>query len=137
MYNLWYIVFTSIPILIIGILFLVIGCKNVLSRSGFTASLVGGFLTTIATVAIVLAGLLAIALPMIAREEYSTFINTKEMVEFIYEEDNALENAGLTSKIIELNNWLASAKASKEIYGDWSMYYFLDLDSLEYIQLKT
>ena len=137
MYNLWYVVFALIPILIIGITLLI--------SSNFTTSVEkevalegsGGGITVITIVALIILIGLAITLPLQAKQEYETYISTQEMVEEIYDEDSTLENAGLTNKIIELNNWLTKARASKEVYGNWSMYYLLDLESLDYIQLKV
>lgn len=137
MYNLWYVVFALIPILIIGIALLI--------ASNFTLSVdkeialegSGGFITIFTGAILVILIGLAIFLPLHAKQEYATYISTQEMVEEIYDEDSTLENAGLTNKIIELNNWLTKARASKEVYGDWSMYYLLDLENLDYIQLKA
>ena len=80
---------------------------------------------------------IAIILPLQAKKEYTIYISTQEMVEEIYNENSTLENAGLTNKIIELNNWLTRARASKETYGNWSMYYNLNLNELDYIRLNV
>ena len=71
-----------------------------------------------------------------ARDEYATFIETQELVETVYSgEYTEYENAGLNTKIVEVNQWLAQARASKKNWGICSIYYSFDLDSLEYIKL--
>lgn len=70
--------------------------------------------------------------------EYREFVETKQMVEDVYNGDyTQYENAGINIEIIELNKWLAHAKAEKQRFGDWSFYAGLDLDSLEYIKLTN
>ena len=71
-----------------------------------------------------------------ARNEYATFIETQELVETIYSgEYTEYENVGLNNKVIELNQWLAKARADKKNWGVCSVYHSFDLDSLEYIKL--
>lgn len=138
MYNLWYIVIGSVPILILGIVLIICSKRSWCSYdSEYTLELSGVIIIALAITLIITFISLSICFPKMARQEYQTFINTQELVEEIYNEDSTLENAGLTNIIIDLNKWLAEAKASKEIYGNWSMYYALDLDNLEYIQLKV
>ncbi len=134
MYNMWYIALGCIPVIIIGIVLMIVSKK----MSVYSCCDIIGILTTfLSSVTMILFIAISICLPIIAKQEYEEFINTKEIVETLYDENNTLENAGLTSTVIELNNWLASAKASKVTWGNWSMYCYLDLDNLEYIQLET
>lgn len=138
MYNFWYLFFACIPILIVGIVLWVCSKRySWFSNKGTTLEMSGIVTTFIAIVFLVIFILLAVVPPLCAKQEYIEFVNTKEMVELVYEDDGSIENAGLTSKIIEVNNWLAKARASKETYGDWSMYYYLDLNELDYIQLNV
>ncbi len=138
MYNLWYLVIACIPVLIVGIILWACSKRySWLSSKGTTLEITGIITTFIAIVFLTILILLAVILPLCAKEEYTTYISTQEMVEEIYNENSTLENAGLTNKIIELNNWLTKARASKEIYGNWSMYYALNLNELDYIQLNV
>lgn len=71
-----------------------------------------------------------------ARNKYSTFIETQELVRVVYDgKYDEYENAGLNTKIVEVNQWLAEARASKKNWGICSAYYSFDLDSLDYIKL--
>ncbi len=79
---------------------------------------------------------LAIINPLVARNEYNEFLETKVLVEQIYQGNNdQYENAGLNTKIIELNQWLAHAKSEKKQWGNWSMYCNVDVENLDYIVL--
>jgi hypothetical protein len=40
---------------------------------------------------------------------------------------NEMERAGVVNKILEYNEWLADARASQRLWGNWSSYYNLDL----------
>jgi hypothetical protein len=70
-----------------------------------------------------------------SKRECLAFEETKSML--ISSVDNAknLENAGITSTIVEQNKWLANAKASVREYGVWSCYYNLGVEEMEYISL--
>lgn len=70
------------------------------------------------------------------KNEYAEFIETQRLVQEVYNGDyGEYENVGLNNKIIELNQWLAQAKASKKQWGNWSPYCIVDVDSLDYIVL--
>ena len=47
--------------------------------------------------------------------------------------ENAVEDAALTTKKIELNDWLFAAQYSKAHYGSWSLYpdAVMDLEPIE------
>lgn len=47
--------------------------------------------------------------------------------------ENAVEDAALTTKKIELNDWLSKAQYSKVRYGSWSLYpdTVMDLEPIE------
>jgi hypothetical protein len=40
---------------------------------------------------------------------------------------NEMERAGVVNKILEYNEWLADARASQKLLGNWSSYYNVDL----------
>jgi hypothetical protein len=40
---------------------------------------------------------------------------------------NEIERAGIVNKMLEYNEWLAKARASQKIWGNWSSYYNFDL----------
>lgn len=64
------------------------------------------------------------------------FEHQKEMIEQTVENGTDLENIAITQTIIEYNQWLAEAKASKEIYGIFSLYYGTDVDNMQPITIK-
>ena len=51
----------------------------------------------------------------------------------MHEAKNAVEDAALTSKKIELNEWLYDAQCSKSRFGSWSFYpdSIFDLEPIE------
>lgn len=70
------------------------------------------------------------------KQVYNEFIETQIMVEEVYNADfNQYENLGLNNKIIEMNEWLVNAKASKKQWGNWSYYCVVDVENLDYITL--
>ena len=40
---------------------------------------------------------------------------------------NEMERAGVVNKVLEYNEWLAKARASQKLWGNWSSYYNIDL----------
>lgn len=66
-----------------------------------------------------------------AEEEYEQFLVTQDVFEQVYVAENELENIKLTETIIEMNQWLVEAKASKKTYGRFSRYYYLNVEDLE------
>ena len=40
---------------------------------------------------------------------------------------NDIQEAGVVNKILEYNEWLAEARASQRLYGNWSAYYGYEL----------
>jgi hypothetical protein len=40
---------------------------------------------------------------------------------------NELERVGIVNKMLEYNEWLADARASQKLWGNWSSYYNFDL----------
>ena len=66
-----------------------------------------------------------------AEKGYEQFLATQDVFEQVYVAENELENIKLTETIIEMNQWLVKAKASKKTYGCFSRYYFLNVEDLE------
>lgn len=135
MYNLWWITIALGVLVLIGIFFWIFGfCYDYGRLDGL--GYFGVVVTMIAGIAFITVLLMSIINPICARNEYNTFIETQVMVEEVYNgEYTDYENAGLNNTIIEVNKWLAQAKASVKQWGNWSAYCGLDLNSLEYIKL--
>lgn len=136
MYNLWWIVIALGVIIITGIV--IWACVYCSRTANFdTLGSVSIFISFLAGIVFVVMLAISIALPLQAKKEYNEFIETQTMVEQVYNggEYTDLENAGLNNAIIEVNKWLTNARASVKQFGNWSMYYALDLDSLDYIKL--
>ena len=70
-----------------------------------------------------------------SKRECLAFEETKSMLVSSVDNAEDLENAGITSTIVEQNKWLANAKASVREYGVWSFYYNLGVEEMEYISL--
>lgn len=75
--------------------------------------------------------IVSIALPIKAKQETAEFIINKEQVEQVVSSGDSWENAMVTNTVIEMNKWLAQAKASKRSFGWFSMYVYEDVESLE------
>lgn len=134
MYNLWWVV---IGLGIIAFV-LIILCYiyNIKSDNYFLDWGPYGGPTLIIGVICLVMFVSAIINPIAAKNKYYEFLETKVLVEQLGTVNyDQYENLGLNSKIIELNQWLVQAKASKKQYGNWSMYYALDVENLDYIVL--
>lgn len=98
-------------------------------RESYGWTLVIGFVTAFA------AGVILLCCP-IARishnSDCSVFAQQKAYIESHIAE-NAVEDAALTAKKIELNDWLFAAQYSKARYGSWSLYpdTVMDLEPIE------
>lgn len=84
------------------------------SSFGFFGGLVG-IVASVLSLMIVLVGVLQ------TPQSINNFIKQKAYIE-MHEAKNAVEDAALTSKKIELNEWLYDAQCSKSRFGGWSFY---------------
>ena len=72
-----------------------------------------------------------------SKREYAEYIEIKAYIEETYKGGNDfIPDYGISNSIIEVNQWLAKAKASKKSFGRWSKYYSLDLSEEEFIKLE-
>lgn len=55
-------------------------------------------------------------------EEFTTIAE-----EVMASSTNEIERAGIVNKMLEYNEWLAEARASQKLWGNWSSYYNFDL----------
>lgn len=55
------------------------------------------------------------------QKEVQVYVQQKEYIEK-YVADDSMENAALTQKIVELNEWLYTAQYNVRRYGGWSFY---------------
>lgn len=69
--------------------------------------------------------------PKKAHEKVIKYKYDYEMVQEVVLNGKDLENIKITETILNYNNWLSKAKADKETWGNWSVYYKEDLDSLK------
>lgn len=75
----------------------------------------------IAIVAVVTAGVVILIGVLETPQAINNFNCQKAYIE-MHEAKNAVEDAALTSKKIDLNEWLYDAKWSKSRFGGWSFY---------------
>lgn len=142
MWNLWWIVIAIAILTIIETIFVI--SVKIASNRDCTLCELDDFanwsclIYIISSIGIIM-GVLMLSAQLEARRDYQEFVYTQQMVNEIYigDEYTQLENAGLNNKIIEINQWLTQAKASKKQFGNWSVYCTVDIDSLEYIKLKN
>lgn len=79
--------------------------------------------------------IVSICVPLQAIQECAYWQQFAPMAEDILASSDNYQSIGITDKVIEYNTWLARARASQETYGNWSMYYKLDLSQLDYIRM--
>ena len=72
-----------------------------------------------------------------SKVEYEEFLLTKEIVQEAYENGTGLDNLSITQTIIEKNEWLTKAKANKKIKGILSVYYYIDVENVDPISIKS
>jgi hypothetical protein len=75
---------------------------------------------------------ICIANPILNETQITVFQNQSEYLES-YTPEDAIENAALTNKKIELNAWLYNAQYMKQKFGGWSLYpdEVLDLEPID------
>jgi len=79
--------------------------------------------------------ILGLIAPLGAKQEYAEFEETRTMIVEVYEDNNEQENYAISLAVIEANDWLTEAKASKKMWGIFSIYYFMDVENIGYISL--
>ena len=106
-----------IIVLVVGVIAICVSCwlwdkKD--SGFGLLAGFIGiAFAVTGAVV--ILAGMISVP------QSVNNFIKQKAYIE-THETTNPVEDAALTAKKIELNEWLYDAQLSKSRFGGWSFY---------------
>ena len=90
---------------------------------------------TLACIAAVILFVCAIFIPLSAADNVAYWSEFAPMVENLVDNSSGYQDVGMTNKIVEYNSWLARARSSQEIYGNWSSYYNIDLSQLEYIKI--
>lgn len=93
-------------------------------------------LTTLCSTVAVILCVISFVLPITAQSEVNYYIQQKEYVELAIENGEDFENIAITQIVIENNEWLAQAKASKLTYGCFSRFYNIDLSNLEPITIQ-
>lgn len=86
----------------------------------------------ISIIAVVTAAVVILVGVLETPQSINNFNRQKAYIE-MHEAKNAVEDAALTSKKIELNEWLYDAQCSKSRFGSWSFYpdSIFDLEPIE------
>ena len=86
----------------------------------------------ISIIAIVTGGVVILVGVLETPQSINNFNRQKAYIE-MHEAKNAVEDAALTSKKIDLNEWLYDAQCSKSRFGSWSVYpdSIFDLEPIE------
>lgn len=86
----------------------------------------------ISIIAVVVAVIVILTGVLETPQSINNFTKQKSYIE-MHEAKNAVEDAALTSKKIELNEWLYDAQCSKSRFGGWSFYpdSIFDLEPIE------
>ncbi|MFA5323741.1 MAG: hypothetical protein WC373_13800 [Smithella sp.] len=109
--NLWFVLAGLIIFAVAGG---IIACKTDYEFSGGLASALSGVATIVVLVACILQ---SVSVP----KEIAQFNRQKQYIESHVVADS-IENAALTSKKIELNDWLYSSQYKNANWGNWSFY---------------
>jgi hypothetical protein len=99
------------------------------------AQFIPGITAFVLGLVIFIFGLICIIAPIEARNDMAVWTEFAEMAEETFENAEEYEKYGIAGDVAEYNKWLAEARASKKLYGNWSSYYFCDIDSLRPISL--
>ena len=138
MYGMWWI---FIGIILIGII--IFGITVIVNRIKYgefdTDDWFGGLssLVVCSIVALCIFLPLSILCPLDAKKEVLKYKKNYEMIQSVMENGTEYDNIAISQTLIEYNTWLSEAKADKEFWGNWSVYVYEDLDSLEYIVKLT
>lgn len=94
-----------------------------------------GWTLAVGVISAVGAGVILMRCPLMRisnNSDCSVFAQQKAYIESHIAE-NAVEDAALTAKKVELNDWLFKAQYSKARYGSWSLYpdTVMDLEPIE------
>ena len=120
-------------LMILGILILItMICVLLKIRNGRWSDWDMGVITF--GVCAIIIGLVVLIGPLFARQEINTFKRYQELVEASYSKEETELNYAMNIQVIELNTWLAEARASEETFGIFS-FYRGQLDDLEYIEI--
>lgn len=111
-----------IMILIAGIILLVPGIIALYkTRNTFDVPMFGILAFTTGLVAIMIATVLLIVVPIESQKELNIFITQKEYIEN-YEPTSEYDAVGIANKKIEFNEWLYGVQYTKEHYPICSFY---------------
>lgn len=112
-------------ILIVGVVTLAVGifgiCKTQKLSYGSKWDYISPLCIICSIILIFIASILLIVMPVDSNRELSNFLNQKAYIES-YEPTSEYDNAAITSKKIELNEWLYSVQYTKEHYPICSFY---------------
>ena len=83
---------------------------------------------TILCIVVIIFLLVSIINPLCVRTELAEWEEFTTIAEEIMASStNEIERAGVVNKMLEYNEWLADARASQKLWGNWSSYYNFDL----------
>lgn len=97
-------------------------------KACFDYEVIRAVVFTILCIAVVVFLMWSICDPLSVRielAEWEEFTTIAE--EVMASSTNEMERAGIVNKILEYNEWLADARASQKLWGNWSSYYNFDL----------
>lgn len=137
MYGLWYITIVAFVFLIIVIIGLIFATKKNKNGNNDTSVILGIIAVVVNSVFFIIILACSILNPIDTKKEYAEFENTREIVQNAYENGTPEDNYAITQSIIESNEWLAKAKASKSTWGCFSMYCYIDLENVEPITINN
>ena len=135
MCNWWY-VLIGVGVLFITAVVLAIVWWNSVNVS-YDASEGMGIAAIFLGCVILVLGIVCIACSTTAKSKY---YKQKERYKYVMQvvdkmNDYQYANFGITETILDYNQWLESAKAKKQAFGNWSFYCNIPVEELNYIGL--
>lgn len=112
MWNVWYVFIAVVVLILVAIIW---SAVDECAVAPMPILAIGIALVTVLTI-------ILIANPILAKQNIKEFEYTKEMVIESVSAGTDLQNAAVTSSIIEMNQWLSETKAQRDVLGNWSVY---------------
>ena len=112
MWNVWYLFIACVVLMIVAIIW----------ENADECAVAPTLILATGIVLVLVLTVILIVSPILAKQHIREFEYTKEMVIESVSAGTDLQNAAVTSSIIEMNQWLSETKAQRDVLGNWSVY---------------
>ena len=112
MWNVWYLFIACVVLMIVAIIW----------ENADECAVAPTLILATGIVLVLVLTVILIVSPILAKQHIREFEYTKEMLIESVSAGTDLQNAAVTSSIIEMNQWLSETKAQRDVLGNWSVY---------------